>query len=71
MFCYHVTKEEAEVMWQRMVRGHKTMMTVYVPWCIKLSDKGYVSDEYLFATMHHWDEFLVFLTRKKLQGVKI
>jgi hypothetical protein len=68
MFCYQVSKEEAEAMWMRMVKGHTHMMNVYVPWCFKLHDMGFANDDYLLATMHHWDEYIAFLTRKKLKG---
>lgn len=58
-------------MWQRMARSYTTLMNAYVPWCVWLSRKGFANDDYLFATMHHWDEFIVFLARKKLEGVTL
>lgn len=70
MFCYQVSEDEALDMWQRMMTGDN-IMAVYVPWCVWIYDRygsDYVSSSTLHITMHHWSEFVAFLTRKKLEG---
>jgi hypothetical protein len=68
MYCFKISEDEAQVMWRHVMRG-KNLMRIYVPWVIWLCRKGHDNpQQYLFATMHHWDEFITLLTVKKLTG---
>jgi hypothetical protein len=67
-YCYQVSEDEAREMWANMTSG-LNLMNVYVPWCVNLQRRHNVeSDMYIQATMHHWHEFIAFLTRMKLAG---
>lgn len=70
MFCFKVSLDEAIAMWEKLPRS-RNFVDLYVPWCVWLSRKGHKPENYLYATMHHWDEFIAFLTRKKLEGVSL
>lgn len=67
MLCFKCSDEEVMRLW-RYITDNRNIMTVYVAWCIWLSRRGYKTYEYKHATMHHYPEFVAFLTRKKLTG---
>ena len=54
--------------WVRMTASYDNLMKVFVPWVTRMSGKGIPNDDYLFYTMHHYPEFIAFITRKKLNG---
>lgn len=67
-YCYQVSEDEALDMWERIKSG-SNLMRVYASWCIHINRKYNVEpDMYVLATMHHWHEFIAFLTRKRLKG---
>jgi len=67
MYCFKVSEEEARQFWDRMA-SHNAM-ELFVPWCIYLYRiKAVEPCDYFIATMHHWDEYIAFLARKKIQG---
>lgn len=53
--------------WKRISTG-QNLMKVYVPWCFYIYDRGWGHDQYMEFTMVHYDEFIAFITRKKLDG---
>lgn len=67
-YCYQVSEDEASDLWGRIKRG-RNLMAVYIPWLIHIGQEYAIeSSESLPTTMHHWSEFIAFLTRKKLEG---
>ena len=67
MFCFHASEDDHKRVYMNNVMSND-LFKLHVPWCIWLARQGYIPSDYMYATLHHWDEFIAFLARKKLQG---